>query len=342
MKTTFRHSFRPRSARLFGSRQTCYWETKYSDYFWPAAFHLEHIVKTSCFENVSANWEWAFFEMTKQNKQEFLEKLVWYSDRMLLGDLVFRLQHYANDTWELGDECFTLYKIKSLVDQYAKFWSSREDFRARNILELGMWDGGSIAFWFEYFKPDKLVGVDVQQKEDSQYFKRYKSSRSLENNIKTYWGTDQGNSALLRQIVRTEFQGSLDLVIDDASHMYVPTKKSFETLFPLLRSGGLYIIEDWAWGHWQEFQKLDHPWFNEIPPTRLIFELTAATGSCQDDPWISNISVFQGFAVIERGNALLPEASEFKLDTLIFGCGISPGPKSKLSRVFRILKSLAS
>ena len=45
-------------------------------------------------------------------------------------------------------------------------------------------------------RPDKLVGVDLQQKKDNQYFKRYKSSRSAENNIKTYWGTDQGNSTL--------------------------------------------------------------------------------------------------------------------------------------------------
>lgn len=65
---------------------------------------------------------------------------------MLLDDLVFRVQHYANDNWELGDACFLFYKIEGLVDQYAKFWSLREDFRARNVLELGMWDGGISPF----------------------------------------------------------------------------------------------------------------------------------------------------------------------------------------------------
>jgi SAM-dependent methyltransferase len=280
--------------------------------------------------------------MTKQNRQNVFDGLVWLPDRMLFRDLVFRLQHYANDNWELGNQCFSLYKIKPLVDQYAKFWSLRQDFAARNILELGMWDGGSLAFWFEYFRPNKLVGVDLQQKEDNQYFKRYKSSRNAEQNIKTYWATDQGNSTRLRQIVHTEFEDSLDLVIDDASHMYALTKKSFETLFPLLRPGGLYIIEDWAWGHWQEFQKSDHPWFSEIPLTRLIFELTAAAGSSSEHPWISNISVFQGFAVIERDDALLPAPSEFKLETLFPAVESRPDHKSKLSRVFRILKALAS
>ena len=281
--------------------------------------------------------------MTGQNRPNIFEELVWRPDRMLLHDLVFRLQHYANNNWELGDECFTLYKIKPLVDQYAKFWSLKKDFDARNILELGMWDGGSIAFWFECFRPDKLVGVDLQQKEDNQYFKRYKSTRNADHNIKTYWGTDQGNSTRLRQIVHTEFQDSLDLVIDDASHMYALTKKSFETLFPLLRPGGLYIIEDWAWGHWQEFQTLHHPWSYETPLTKLIFEIVAAIGSSQEQQsLISNISVFQGFAVIERGEALLPAVSEFKLETLISGCGIAPEARSKVFKVFRILKGLAS
>jgi hypothetical protein len=150
----------------------------------------------------------AFCEMTGRNRQKMFEKLVWHSDRMLLGDLVFRLQHYANDNWELGTECFLFYKIKGLVDQYANFWSLRPNFRARNILELGMWDGGSLAFWFEYFEPDKLVGIDLQQKEDTPYFKRYKTARGLEQKIKTYWGTHQGNSTRLREIVHTEFQES--------------------------------------------------------------------------------------------------------------------------------------
>ena len=264
-------------------------------------------------------------------------KLIWKPDRMLLDDLVFRLQHYASDNWELGNECFLFCKIKYLVDQYAKFWSLRENFPARNILELGMWDGGSIAFWFEYFNPDKHVGVDLRQKEDSEYFKRYTSSRGLDQKIRTYWGINQGDSAKLRGIVKTEFQGPLDLVIDDASHMYDLTKKSFETLFPLLRPGGLYVIEDWAWGHWAEFQRP-----GEIPLTRLIFELTAATGSCHECSWVSHISIFQGFAVIERGEIPSPAISDFKLDSLISGCGISPQSPSGRFKMLRTLKGWVS
>ena len=47
-----------------------------------------------------------------------------------------------------------------------------------------------------------------------------------------------------------EFGGEpLDLVIDDASHVLGPTRSSFESLFPHLRPGGTYLIEDWNSAH---------------------------------------------------------------------------------------------
>lgn len=109
---------------------------------------------------------------------------------MLFHDLVFRLEHYRNDNWELGDDCFSFYKIKGLVDQYERFVALRPAVRPRNIFELGMWDGGSVAFWYEVFAPSMLVGVDLLDRGDSPYFASYIESRNLQGRIKTYWKTD--------------------------------------------------------------------------------------------------------------------------------------------------------
>jgi hypothetical protein len=68
-------------------------------------------------------------------------------------------------------------------------------------------------------------------------------SRNFDGRIKTYWKTDQADKTRLRTIVETEFDGPLDLLIDDASHLYRQTRASFEALFPLLVPGGLSIIE---------------------------------------------------------------------------------------------------
>jgi cephalosporin hydroxylase len=262
-------------------------------------------------------------------------QLTWAPDRLLINDLVLRLQHYKNDDWELGANCLLFFKIKGLVDQYERFWATRPDFQARNVLELGMFDGGSLAFWMETLAPNKIVGVDIETRTNSEYFTRYLASRNLQQRIKTRWGVDQRDAAALHEIAQTEFGGKLDMVIDDASHFYPSSKASFEILFPLLRPGGLYVIEDWAWGHWPEFYGMRRPWTPENEPTRLITELMEACGSVMTQSAgdatgpIVSVTVYQGFVVVERGNADLPKP-RFKLD----GCINRRPPLSKLPKIW--------
>ncbi|MBN2319617.1 MAG: class I SAM-dependent methyltransferase [Acidobacteria bacterium] len=246
---------------------------------------------------------------------EFFSGLDWRQDRMLYKDRVFRLQHHVNDKWELGGDCFMFYKTRALVDQYEKYFSGIPGFKAENVFELGIWDGGSAAFWFEFFEPGKHVGADVQNKTDSPYFVKYVEDRDIRDRLKIYWNTDQTDRNRLLDIYRREFNEPLDCVIDDASHLYGHTKESFETLFPLLRPGGIYIIEDWAWAHWKSHHDINHPFSREIPLTRLIVELAEAVGT--DSGIISDLSVHQGFTVVERapGGNIVP--GEFHLDDFI-------------------------
>jgi predicted O-methyltransferase YrrM len=240
------------------------------------------------------------------------KSLKWQKDRMVLGDLVFRLQHYKDKNWELGDECFMFYKIKKLVDQYEHFFSAQPNVDIKHIFELGTFDGGSSVFWFELLKPDKLVAIDVKKRGDSDYFKKYISANSLENKIKAYWQTNQADKNRLEKIYKENFSSGLDLVIDDASHLYDKTKASFEALFPFLRTGGLYIIEDWAWGHWKEFFEPDHEWANKPVMTKFIFELVEAAGSSAS--LVRNLAIYEGFMVVEKGDLDLTGNVNFHLD----------------------------
>jgi hypothetical protein len=187
----------------------------------------------------------------------------------------------------------------------------------------------------------KLVGVDITKREDSEYFKRYVNSKNLGERIKVVWDTDQADARRLREIVETEFIEPLDLVFDDASHIYEPTKSTFETVFPFLRAGGLYIIEDWAWGHWKEFSGPGSPFGNANEPTKLVLELLEATGSASTESagnltaLIPNVMVFQGFTVIERGNVDLPRNGDFKLDDYV---SRRPGERTKASIIERIAR----
>lgn len=64
---------------------------------------------------------------------------------------------------------------------------------------------------------------------------------------------NQEDREAVREIAEHEFDAPLDLVIDDASHLYEPTRTSFDALFPLLRPGGLYIVEDWQMAYVEDF-----------------------------------------------------------------------------------------
>jgi cephalosporin hydroxylase len=261
----------------------------------------------------------------------------WLPDRLLLHDLVFRLQHFKSDTWELGDDCLLLFKIKGLVDQYERFWATRPGFQSDRIFELGMFDGGSLAFWAETLGPRKIVGVDIQQKADSPYFMRYAKSRADRCDIKSFWGVDQSDQQTLERITQSEFGGELDLVIDDASHMFGLTKRSFEILSPKLRHGGLYVIEDWAWGYWPPFYSLGGAWTAENEPTRLVHELIGVCGSARTDragdgTAIVSVETYQGFVIVERGSARL--GNDFTLNGYI---NRRP-PRSLVSRLWDKLR----
>lgn len=243
------------------------------------------------------------------------DRLEWNKDHMRIAELLFRLEHCRSDNWTLGDKYFNLYKVKPLFDQYAKLFEQRKWYQAQNILELGMWDGGSLVIWNEVFSPAKIVGVDLKQRENSQYFQEYLLSRKPGERVRTYWGVDQANCGELRRIVRDEFDQPLDVVFDDASHLYQPTKLAFETLFPLLRPGGLYIIEDWAWLHWPEFN--NDPYFaGRTSLTELVVEIVEMIGSARgESPAI--LTVQPGFVVVEKGQLGIAAGADFKLDDMI-------------------------
>jgi len=253
------------------------------------------------------------------------ERLTWQEDRILLDDLVFYLDRDKSDLIN----GFSLGKPIRLLSQYMAMWQQRSEMRVNNVLELGIYGGGSIAFWFELLQPDKYVALDLAPWGDTEYFNEYIASHKLENRIKTFWKTNQSNREALRAIVATEFNAPPDLIIDDASHLYSETKASFETLFPQLRPGGLYIIEDWSWGCWPNLPINFLPIGTELP--KLIHQIVDAAGSMGGflsseprnvtlrtiNPLIASVTTYGDIVVIERGGAEMTGEVEFNLDDYI-------------------------
>ncbi len=97
------------------------------------------------------------------------------------------------------------------------------------VLEIGVLDGASLRLWEDYFPRAIIVGLDIQPD-----CKQHEGGRRLVEIV------SQADTAALRQIGA---RYTPTIIIDDGSHRADHIRASFETLYPALREGGLYIVE---------------------------------------------------------------------------------------------------
>jgi hypothetical protein len=101
-----------------------------------------------------------------------------------------------------------------------------------HILEIGIYSGGSLEMWRQYFGPRcRVYGVDIEP-----------SCRAYETDSVRVFIGDQGDRGFWQQ-VRKEVP-VLDIVIDDGGHLAEQQIVTLEELLPHLRTGGVYLCED--------------------------------------------------------------------------------------------------
>lgn len=208
-----------------------------------------------------------------------------------IEDITFSTETAATADRPLSEgDTFTLVKTREFIDRYQEL----KDFRPRHILELGIFQGGSIVLFDKIFKPEKIVGVDIRD-DRTPALESYIANKNP--NIKTYYQSSQADEKLLKNIVENDFGGYLDFVCDDASHQYTLTRDSFRTLFPLLQPGGVYIIEDWRWSLIPQCQTKAHPWHGNTSLVNLVFELIMEIGGNNS---IASMHVDRNMVIIRK------------------------------------------
>ena len=198
----------------------------------------------------------------------------------------------------------------------------RETFRLRSplahVLELGFFHGASTVFFDRLLQPIKLVAID--RVTDAPWLEHYRARHP--SGIVPYYGVAQQDRAALTEILLREFPTrTLDLVIDDASHEYEPTRTAFETVWPFVSPGGLYVIEDWAWAHWPgPWQALNPPPIPGPALSNLVLELLLMHASAPEivsglqisDP--DRVTIIRGPAALEPGTFALDTALRLRAD----------------------------
>ncbi|MBM2815266.1 MAG: hypothetical protein HW421_2028 [Ignavibacteria bacterium] len=109
------------------------------------------------------------------------------------------------------------------------------------ILEIGIFQGGSLQMWKNYFGPKaKIYGIDINPE-----------CKALEeDNIKIFIGS-QSDRKFLRDIKNTI--PPIDILIDDGGHTMRQQIVTFEELFPHVKENGVYLCEDIHTSYWVKY-----------------------------------------------------------------------------------------
>lgn len=156
-----------------------------------------------------------------------------------------------------------------------------EELRNRkiNILEIGVFKGESTAALHEYFPKAEIYGLDIfvrAQPEDLDILSKdrvkWLKGDSTKPNI---------SEAISNAWPKTKF----DIIIDDGAHWPEANRLTFKHLWPLLKKGGKYFVEDvWPFDI-MGFEDINHPWllkdpvkYNKAAYSLFLNEINAAAG----------------------------------------------------------------
>jgi hypothetical protein len=163
-----------------------------------------------------------------------------------------------------------------------------------SVLEIGIGygsdpkrGGNSLYMWKNYFPRAAVYGLDI-------FDKRLVGVPGV-----VALKGDQSDTVALRKLV--EGRAPFDLVIDDGSHIASDVIASFGVLFPAVRPGGWYVIEDLETAYIEERYGGGPP---GTPHTAV-----ALTKSLLDDVnvgprAISSVHAYRGIVFIRKGDSL--------------------------------------
>jgi hypothetical protein len=100
------------------------------------------------------------------------------------------------------------------------------------VAEVGVLRGESLVMWQHLFPHGRQIGVD-----------RDPAAHWPGGTIRIVAEQDAPD---LQELVRAHAPGGCDLIVDDASHIGHLTAATFAALWPLVKPGGYYVVEDWA------------------------------------------------------------------------------------------------
>lgn len=147
------------------------------------------------------------------------------------------------------------FKGQTYLDVYEQYFEPIR-FTAERVLELGVLDGRSLKTWRDYFLIAEAWGIDINPAAKQDYGPR----------IHVETGSQDDPETIARCAPGQQF----DVVIDDGSHLVVHLLKSYELLWPRVKPGGWYVMEDMNCS------------YNDMTPYRSVWPGQSFNGAAVD------------------------------------------------------------
>ncbi|MGH3710506.1 MAG: class I SAM-dependent methyltransferase [Pseudonocardiaceae bacterium] len=173
------------------------------------------------------------------------------------------------------------------------------------LLEIGIggyqyedMGGASLRMWQRYFSRGLVYGLDI-----------FPKSGVRGPRMRTVQG-DQSDPEFLDELGRR--RGPFDIVIDDGSHLNDHVKTAFGSLFPHVRPGGLYVIEDLQTAYWPGYGGDDQDLTNADTSIRMLKALVDGLNHQElpknnkktpsyTDQHVVGLHFYHNLAIIEKG-----------------------------------------
>lgn len=132
---------------------------------------------------------------------------------------------------------------------YAKHYQAhfrKFKFKKIKLLEIGVGGyhhkdlgGNSLRMWKRYFPFGKIFALDI-----------YDKSFVEEHRIRVFQGSQTDKKILDNMMAEI---GEPNIIVDDGSHVNTHVISTFCHLFPKLKNGGIYVVEDTQTSYWPDY-----------------------------------------------------------------------------------------
>ena len=186
-------------------------------------------------------------------------------------------------------------KHHGYCEVYEKFFHELQYRGGLTLLEIGYGGyeypdrgGAGARMWSEYFINGQIVSIDIHAKNNT----------GIER-FRFFQGSQIDDTFLANLVGKI---GNPDIIVDDGSHNSIKTMTSFYYLFPELKPGGWYVIEDLEASYWdnEEFQGgLNNP-RSTVNSLKDIVDTINHKHSGQADHGIHSIHFYEKIAFIQK------------------------------------------